>query len=207
MHDPHDNGGELDPRAAVALLEQTTSQAKREFDMRPPYMLLAGGVTIAIIYGTVWLSVRDQSPYYGPSYTALAVVYGTLALCIVLAATVARRALAGRSSERRKYEAITFGTIWICVYVFDGALHHEGVSRAIQYGIYPAAAPLVIVGSAAAAYELGREQWEWAFVPLAAAAIAACAGFAGPAGVWGVIALALPFLMAARAAQLWQRRA
>jgi hypothetical protein len=205
MHDPADSG-ELDPRAAVALLDQTTKAAKREFDMRPPFMLLAGAVTVAIVYGTVWLSVRDQDPYYGPSYTALAVVYGTLAVCIVLAATVARRALAGRSSQRRKLEAITFGTIWVCVYVFDGALHHEGVSRAIQYGIYPAAAPLVIVGSAAAAYELGREEWQWAVVPLAAAAVAACAGFAGPAGVWGVIGLALPVLATARAAQLWLRR-
>jgi hypothetical protein len=164
-------------------------------------------VTVAICYGTVWLSVRDQNPYTGPSYTALVILYGALVMCLVLAATVARRALAGRSSQRRKLEAVTFGTIWICVYVFGGALHHEGVSRAIQYGIYPAAAPLVIVGSAAAAYELGREQWEWAAVPLAAAAIAACAGFAGPAGVWGVIGLALPVLLAARATQLWLRRA
>lgn len=203
-----DEGGELDPREAAALLEQTTRQAEREFDIRPPLLMLAGAVTVLVAYGAVWLSVRHQHPYTGPTGTALAVLYGTLAVWIVLVTTVTRRALSGRSSRQRRIEGGVFATVWICVYVFQGALHHAGAGNAIAYGVYPAAAPIIIVGSAAAAYEGARENWVWTGFALAAVVLAALAAFAGPAGVWAVIGVGLCVLLLVRTAvQFRQRRA
>jgi len=203
-----DDGGELDPREAAALLQQTTRQAERQFDIRPPILMLAAAATVLVAYGAVWLSVRNQHPYSGPSGTALAVLYGTLAVWIVLVATVLRRALSGRSSPQRRLEGVAFAAIWICVYVFQGALHHAGASDAIAYGIYPAAAPLIIVGSAAAAYEVARENRAQAGFALAAVVLASIASFAGPAGVWGVIGVGLCVLvLVGAAAQLRQRHA
>jgi hypothetical protein len=203
-----DEDRELDPRRAAALLEQTTRQTERQFELQPPLLLMAAAVTVLVAYGAVWLSVRNQHPYSGPSGTALAVLYGTLALWIVLVTTVLRRALRGRSSRQRKIEGITFAAIWICVYVFQGALHHAGASPAIVYGIYPAAAPLLIVGSAAAAYEAARENRPRAGLAAAAVVLAAIASFTGPADVWGVIGVGLcALLLISAAAKLWQRRA
>ena len=203
-----DDGGELDPREAAALLQQTTRQAERQFDIRPPILMLAAAATVLVAYGAVWLSVRNQHPYSGPSGTALAVLYGTLAVWIVLVATVLRRALSGRSSPQRRLEGVAFAAIWICVYVFQGALHHAGASDAIAYGIYPAAAPLIIVGSAAAAYEVARENRAQAGFALAAVVLASIASFAGPAGVWGVIGVGLCVLvLVGAAAQFRQRHA
>jgi hypothetical protein len=203
-----DEGGELDPREAADLLEQTTRQAQRRFDRRPPLLTFAAAVTVLVAYGAVWLSVRDQHPYSGPSGTALAVLYGTLAAWIVLNVAVLGRALSGRSSRQRRAEGFVFAAIWICVYVFQGALHHADPSHAISYGVYPAAAPLIIVGSAAAAYEVAREKWVSATFATAAVVLGAFASFAGPAGVWGVIAVGFcGLLLLGAAAQLWQRRA
>jgi len=202
-----DEGRELDPREAAALLEQATLRAEHQFDIQPPFLFIAAAVTVLVAYGAVWLSVRHQHPYSGPTGTALAVLYGTLAVWIVLVVTVLRRALSGRSSRRRRLEGITFATIWICVYVFQGALHHADHNHAIAYGIYPAVAPLIIVGAAAAGYEAAREKHARAGFATTAVALGALASFAGPAGVWGVTGVGLcGLLLIAAAAQFWQRR-
>jgi hypothetical protein len=206
-----EEGDNLDPGAAAALLEQTRRRAERQFDLRSPLLMLTGAVVVLIAYGAVWLSVRGQHPYSGPSGTALLVLYGTLIVWIVVVSTFYRRAtsgVSGRSARQRKIDAAAFVPVWISVYVFQGALHHAGASHAIVYGIYPAAAPLIIVGSAAATYMAAQANWPWVGYALAAVALAAIGAFAGPAGVWAVIGIGLCVLLIVRAAaQLWPRRA
>jgi hypothetical protein len=168
-------------------------------------------VVVLVAYGAVWLSVRDQHPYQGPSGTALAVLYGTLIAWVVLVTVVLRRAtsgVGGRASRERRAAGIAFAAAWIAVYVFQGALHHAGAGNAIVYGIYPAAAPIIIVGSAAAAWEAAREHWRFMCFAIASVAVAAVGAFAGPAGVWGVIGIGLFVLAVAYAAtQVWSQRA
>jgi hypothetical protein len=126
----------------------------------------------------------------------------------VLVTVVMRRALSGRSSRQRRLEGVVFAAIWICVYVFQGALYHAGASKGIVYGIWPAVAPLIVVGAAAAAYEAARENRILAGFALAAVLLGTLASFAGPAGVWGVMGVGLcSLLLLGAAAQLWQRRA
>jgi hypothetical protein len=206
-----DDGGELDPREAAELLEQTRRRARRQFDIRPPLLMLTGVVVVLIAYGALWLSVRHQHPYAGPTGTALAVLYSTLAVWIVLVTTVMRRATSGVSgpaARRRRLEGLTFVPIWICVYVFQGALHHAGASDAIVYGIYPAAAPLIIVGGAAATYSAAKENWPWAVFALAAVVIGAIGSFAGPVDVWAVVGIGLAVTLFVRTAtEFWALRA
>lgn len=204
-------GEELDPRAAAMLLEATTRQARREFDIRPPLLMLTGAVVVLVAYGAVWLSVRGQHPYSGPSGTALAELYSTLLVWALLVAAFFQRAtrgVGGRSARQRRTDGAAFATVWIAVYVFQGALLHAGASHAIVYGVYPAAAPIIILGGAAAAHEAAKENWSWVGVALAAVALASGAAYAGPAGVWGVMGVGLSVLLTGRAAvQFWQRRA
>ncbi len=205
-----DEGGELDPREAASLLEQTQRRAQRQLDLRPPLLTLFGAAVILVVYGAVWLSVRDQHPYRGPSHAAIGVVYGVLALWIVAAVVVLGRAasgVGGRAARQRRAEIIAFATIWIVVYVFQGALHHDGVSNAVVYGVYAAAGPLVIVGAAAAAHAAACQNWPELGVALTGVVLAAIGAFAGPAGVWAVIAVGgCALLVAYAAVKLWQRR-
>lgn len=187
---PEDEMGELDPETAARLLEQSRTRAEHELDLQPPLLALAAAVVMLVAYGAVWLSVRHQHPYVGPSGHALAVVYGTLLLWIVLVVVTLGRGLrgvGGRSAHRRWIEGLTFAAIWISIYVVQGALYHAGASHGIAYGIWPAAAPLVVVGGAAAAYAVGQERSP--ALGLVGVALGAGACFAGPAGVWGVIAV------------------
>lgn len=204
-------GDALDPRDAATLLDQTTRRARRELEPRTPLLLVVGALLALVTYGGMWLSVRGQVPYTGPSGNALLVLYAFLFAGVVVTGLVARRPISGvggRSSQQRRAQAITFGTAWVLVYVFAGALDAAGAGPAIVYGIYPAAAPLIIVGSAAAGYEAALEHWRWAGLALAVAALGALAAYAGPSDVWGVIAIGFSLLLVVGAASVirdWRR--
>ena len=143
------DAGELDPREAAALLAQARREAERELEVRPPWLVLTAAVVVLVAYGVVWLSVRNQHPYVGPAGWAPGVLYGTIIAWAVLNVVVLGRRLSGRSSPQQRFEAVMFAAIWISVCIFEGALAHEGVSKAVAYGIWPAVAPLIAVGLAA----------------------------------------------------------
>jgi hypothetical protein len=202
---------ELDPGKAAALLEQTTRQARRQLELQSPIVTLVAAVTVLVAYGAVWLSVRHQHPYSGPTGTGLGVLYGVLAVWIVFLVSVTHRArsgVGGRSTQQRKLEGLVFGSIWICVYVFQGALHHANPAHAIAYGVYPAVAPLIVVGAAAAGYEAARQNRSRAAFAGAAVVLGAFAAFAGPADVWGVVGIGLAvLLLIGTAARVWRTSA
>jgi hypothetical protein len=203
-----DEGAALDPREAATLLEQTTRAAERQFDDQPALILFVAALTVLLAYGAVWLSVRHQHPYSGPTGAGLAVLYGVLAVWIVFVATVLRRRLSGRSSPRRQLEATVFASVWICVYIFQGALYHADHNHAIAYGVWPAVAPLLVVGAAAAGYQVARGRRFDAALAVAVVALAAIGAFAGPRGVWGVMGVGLCALcLLGGAARYRQRRA
>src|SRR4030081_2977278 len=145
--DKHDNpavgeGGEFDPRAAATLLEQTTRRAQRQFAFPSPVLSLIQAAALLAAYGAIWLSVRGQDPYSGPSGTALLELYGFVAVAAVAGGLDTRRARAGvsgRSSRQQWMRAIPFTTAYLAVYVLMGALRYDGFSPAIVYGIVPAA--------------------------------------------------------------------
>jgi hypothetical protein len=202
-----DDGEKLDPRAAAELLKQTRTRAQRQFDIGPPVLMVIAALTVLVAYGAVWWSVRGQHPYSGPTGWALAVLYTTIIVWVVAVSVFfhrATRGVSGRSRRQQRVDGIAFATIWIAVYVFQGALLHAGATHAIVYGIYPAAAPIMIIGGAAAAHEAAKENWPWLGFALAAVSLAAGSAFAGPAGVWAVIGIGLCVLILARAgAQVW----
>jgi hypothetical protein len=82
-----DNGGGLDPREAATLLDQARRQAQRRFEAFPPWLSLIQAVVALAAYGAIWLSVRGQHPYKGPSGLVIVVVYVLVA--VVLRATIA----------------------------------------------------------------------------------------------------------------------
>ena len=59
-----------------------------------------------------------------------------------------------------------------------------------MYGVFDAAAPWLAVGAAFAAFSAGRERWGEMAQGLTVHLIGTTAAFFGPAGVWGVLAVA-----------------
>ncbi len=177
----------LDPREAARLLEQTNLDAQRKFDMRSPGLSLLGAAVVLIALGAVWLSVRGQHPYRGPTAAGLSVMYGVLFCWIGVVVTVNRRAmtgLSGRSVRQQRAYGAAVVTALVAVSVFQGVLRHDGVSDGIVYGIYPLTAQLIVLGALGAAVASTREDWPGFGVAIAVMLVATGSSFAGPAGVW-----------------------
>jgi hypothetical protein len=89
-----DEGG-LDPREAARLLERTRRQAERGLDFRSPWLSLLAAAVALVAFGAVWLSVRGQHPYKGPTAVALVVLYAVVLIRIGTVVYAHRRAKAG----------------------------------------------------------------------------------------------------------------
>ena len=197
----------LDPAEAAAILTQATRQAKLEFDPTPPWKLVAMAFVALLAFVAIWLSVRGQHPYTGPSAWALVITYALVAGLIVASVSTTKRATAGVTgpSVRQRHTLIAaIVVVYIAVYVF----RYLGVSHAIVYGVYPAVGPLIIVGAAMAGIAAAKENWLDLSTALAIVAAGAICAYGGPVGAWLAVGISLFVIVSARAAVLaWRRRA
>jgi hypothetical protein len=206
-----DNGGALDPRAAARLLEQTSREARRQFSMNPPLATALMGVLILLAYGALWLSVLGQQPYTGPNLGVIALVYATVAVAISVSVTFYKRATAGvsgPSARQRTVEGIAVLVSYLGSPVIQTALKYEGASAAIVYGVIPAAAPLIIVGTTVAGIAATKADWPQFGAALAVVTGGVVAAFVGPIDTWLVAGIGLFVgVVGYAAATAWQRRA
>jgi hypothetical protein len=181
-----DEGG-LDPREAARLLAKTQRQAQRGLDFRSPWLSLLAAAVVLVAFGAVWLSVRGQHPYKGPTAVALVVLYAVVLIRIGTVVYAHRRATAGvsgRSVSQRRAEGAALAAALVAVYVLMGALAHEGASDAVVYGVYVGTATLIVLGTFGAARSAIQEDWPGLGVCIAIVLVAAGSAFAGPRGVW-----------------------
>jgi uncharacterized membrane protein YidH (DUF202 family) len=201
----------LDPRGAARLLVQTQRQAQRELDFRSPWLSLIAAAVALVAFGAVWLSVRGQHPYKGPTAVSLVVLYAVIAIRIATVAWAHRRATAGvsgRSVRQQRAEAAALTVALIVVYVVMAPLAHLGASDGVVYGIYVVTAPLIVLGAFWGARSAVREDWPGLGMSIAIMIVAAGSAFAGPRGVWLSDGVGLCVaLLGYSAAQAWLLRA
>lgn len=179
----------LDPQAADLLLRQTTAAASRQLQYNMFPQCLLGGFLFLIAYGDMWLSVRHQHPYRGPSGGSIGVLYLLILVVDVIAVVNYRRSakgVRGRVSRQRRV-IMAVGVVGIVgVYVIMGALYHAGVTRSVVYGIYPASVPLLVGGMIGAVAAANREDWTLFWGSLAVSGVGAGAAWAGAVNSWAV---------------------
>ena len=184
----------LDPGQAAAVLDQATRHARRAFTPLTPLLFTFRAVVVLVVFGGFWLSVRGQHPYTGHvSGWAVAVAVVLVAVSIGWTAWVIGRAGTGVSGPaQRRWQAWTgiMAVAWIIGYGAAAPLYHAGVSHPV-WGLYPASAPLLIIGLAGAAVAAPFRYWPLAVTCLAIAVVAAAAGFGGPAGSWLITGVGL----------------
>ncbi len=181
---------EFDPREAARVLNEATSRARRTFDLRRPLLWVSGGSVVLLAYGALWLSVRDQHPYQGPSLGAIAGVYVAVVVVIALSVRLLQHATEGVSGPVQDLTAgkgIAIVLAYIATAVIQGALYHAGASHAIVYGIIPAAAPLVIVGCTFAGIKGSRQEWSMFAVAVAVVCVGVAGLFVSAATSWAVV--------------------
>ena len=184
---PPNDDDELDPREAARLLDQAERDAKRRFNLSPPWTMTAVGAVILVAYGALWFSTRDQDPYSGPSLTAVALVYAAVAVSIAVAARVYQRAtggVSGPSVRRSQAEGAAILISFLGSPVIQGALNHYGAGPAIVYGVIPAAAPLIVVGTTVLGIAAGKADWPQSGAALTVVIGGGVALFVGPSTAW-----------------------
>ena len=200
-----DNGGTFDPRQAAALLGHTTQQARRKFQPSPPWLLATRAVLVLAALGAIWLSVRGQHPYRGPTAADIPVLIGFIVLNFTATVAVRRRATAGVSGRTR----FTQGEIMLLVVAFVAAVvAMTALGTANVSFAWSPTTVLVIPGLAWAAISAARRNWVEVGTGLAIVALGVVGAFAGPAGSWAVAAVGLcAVLLGNAAAIVWQQRA
>jgi hypothetical protein len=197
--------GNFGPQQAAALLGQTTQQARRQLAPSPPWLLATRAVAVLAVCGAVWLSVRGQHPYKGPTAAVIPVLVAFIVLNFGATVAVRERALAGvRGGTRLRPAEITIMVVaWACVPVLIWALAAAGVS----FALHPTTV-LIVPGLAWAAVMAVRAGWRSCGTGLAVAAVGVVGAFAGPVGAWAVAGVGLCAVLLGKAAAIaWQRRA
>ena len=198
------NGGSFDPKQAAALLDQTTQQARRKFQPSPPWLLVSRAVLVLAALGAIWLSVRGQNPYKGPTAADIPILVGFIVLNFAATVTVRRRATAGVTGRSR----FTQGEIAVLVASFVvTVVAMVGLGAAgVSFAYYPTSV-MVIPGLAWAILAAARSNWREFATGLAIVVIGIVGAFAGPAGSWAVAAVGLCAILLGNAAVIiWQQR-
>ena len=199
------NGGSFDPQQAAALLDQTTQQARRKFAPSPPWLLVTRAVMVLAACGAVWLSVRGQHPYRGPTAADIPVLVAFIVVNFAATVAVRRHATAGVSGRSR----FSRGEITVLVLAIVAAVvAMAGLGAAgVDFATYPTSV-LVIPGLAWTVLMAARANWRELATGLAIVVIGIVGAFAGPAGAWAVAAVGLcVMLLGSAAAIAWQQRA
>ena len=199
------NGGTFGPEQAAALLDQTTQQARRKFQPSPPWLLVTRAVMVLAALGAIWLSVRGQHPYRGPTAADIPVLIAFIVVNFTATVAVRRHAIAGVSGRSRfsQGEIVVLVLAFVAAVVAMAALGAAGVN----FAFYPTSV-LVIPGLAWAALMVARANWRELATGLALVVIGIVGAFAGSAGAWAVAGVGLcVVLLGSAAAIVWPRRA
>jgi hypothetical protein len=200
---PAGDGGSFDPRQAAALLDQTSAQARRQLAPSPPWLLATRAVAVLAALGAIWLTVRGQHPYKGPTAADIPILIAFVVLNFAATVAVRKHAMTGvRGTTRFRPAEITVLVVsWAVTPLFMWALAAAGAS----FAWYPTTV-LIIPGLAYAAVMGARDGWRGSATGLAIAATGVAGAFAGQAGSWLVAGAGLCVVLLGRAAAVARRQ-
>jgi len=176
---------------AAVIMQQAGERARRQFRVSHRVTFTIWGLGLLLGYGAMWLTVRGQRPFHGPPPAAFAVValLGAGSVMSGVAEARADSGVGGLSAIRRRIHFLGVLAGLGAMFALEGALVHAGASRPVV-GVFEASAPVLVAGLF---YFITSAVWlDWPVFGLGVwlVVVAAVGGFAGPAGVWGVDALA-----------------
>jgi hypothetical protein len=199
----------MDVQHASAVMQEAQERASRALLVRRPVLLLVWGAAWLASDGVIWLSVRGQRPYTGPTPPALATLTLVIAAATVFTAIYVGRAgsgAGGLSVVQRRILLLAYLGGYVALFTLEAAIAHAGASRAV-IGVFGAAAPILLVAMIIAASAAVFMDWSLFGLGIWLLAVAAGSGFAGPVTVWAVSALAGggALLVMAAAGLRWNR--
>jgi hypothetical protein len=178
-------------REAAAVAQDARTRARKELVISAPLVYTAWGLVWLLGYGAMWLSVRGQHPYRGPSGVSIAAVFVLAGFAVAVVVVIARKAAVGIDGRSARYRRIILAT-WASGYVIL-LLVQAGISSSVStraLAFVGLAGPLVLAGLVyILASLLGRDRPAFALGVWLVIAGASCAWLA-PAAIVATCALA-----------------
>lgn len=186
-----DDGAEpFDPLAATLIVDDQSRSAVTALDVRSDRQLMAWGAAWLIGLGSMWLEVRVQQPYTGPTWTL-----GVLALALTAAGSLvgihltrATRGIGGESALRGRIERLAWSVGFLALFVFAVAMNRLDPSPEVM-GLVLGCGAMAVTGFG---FLVNGAAWAnpvVARVGVALLVLAAIAGFAGPVGQLAIAAV------------------
>lgn len=178
----------FDPALAADVLNVESLRVQEAFDVRLADQLAAWGIAWFVGLGLVWLQVRDQNPYRGPSTWAVVTLSVLMMAALVVTADRVHRATAGvlgASARRGRLYGIGWGAGVVAGLLVVAAAGTAGAPPAV-IGVLVISVQLVIAG---VLYLCGAALFGGRIVLLLGCwliALGSVAGFAGPVGAAAV---------------------
>jgi len=203
--------GRMQAGEAARLLTQTQADARRALDFRAPWVSLVAAVVALAGFGIVWLNVRDQHPFTGPSAASLVFFYALIALriaTVIFAYARARTGISGHSVKVQRDEAVVMsGVLLVCYLALIGIANNGSHHGAGFYWSLFLNGTLIALATIWAVRSAIHKRWQQIALAVAVALIAAVGAIAGPRGMWLVNGVGLCVLLLASAAiGMWRRR-
>jgi hypothetical protein len=184
----------MDLQQAAEILQQARERAERELAVRRPVLFVTWGLVVLVGYGALWLSVRGQHPFHGPTTSAVLTLVALFLVAAVITARFVDRAssgVGGRSVLQRGIFVLALAAGGFALDIFIHAVSGAGADRPLVVQL-AAAAPLLVVGlvfTASCAIN-GTLDWPRLAMGLWLLAVAAEGAWSGPVTYLAVCALA-----------------
>jgi len=177
----------METHEAARLLAQTQADARRSLDFRAPWVSLVAAAVVLVGFGIVWLNVRDQHPFTGPSPASLVFFYGLIALriaTVIYAYRRARSGVSGRSVMVQRNEAVAMGAVlflWYLVMIAIATSAHRSAGFYWSLGLNGTLIALAGIWAGRCAI---HKNWPEVALVVPVAVIAGLGAIAGPRSMW-----------------------
>ncbi len=182
---------DMSVQEAAAVAQDARARARKELVISAPLVYAAWGLVWLIGYGAMWLSVRGQHPYSGPSGVSIAAVFVLAGFAAATVLAIASKAVAGIDGQSVRYRRIilaTWATGYLILLIVQAAISGSVSTRTLAFVGF--AGPLLLAGlTYILASTLGRNRPAFALGGWLVLVGASCAWLA-PAAILATCALA-----------------
>ena len=138
---------DISVQEAAAVVRDARARARRELLISAPLVYTAWGLVWLLGYGAMWLSVRGQHPYKGPSGVSIAVIFVLAAFAVAAVLVIISRAAAGIDGQSVRYRRIilaAWATGYLILLCVQAAIKSSVSTQTFTFVAF--AGPLLLAG-------------------------------------------------------------
>ena len=138
---------EMSVQEAAAVVQDARARARKELVISTPIVYAAWGLVWLLGYGGMWLSVREQHPYSGPSGVSIAAVFVLAGIAITTVLAIASKAVAGidgQSVRHRRVLVMTWAVGYLALLIVGPAISSSVSTRTLAFISF--AGPVLLAG-------------------------------------------------------------